>query len=266
MDKNTPMIWSGQGPVMIGTFDTTHGTPEMGYLVDLYRVGCGTSQLNTNLTRETKALKESCSGQRMTLKELETEKAMSVSLAMYQFSGRTLAAALFSQAQAVAGSTVTDEELPLLAPGDYFTLRHPKVSSVVIADSSDPPKTYVLDTHYAMEDADHARARLIAHPADHTEPVLADYTHGAYTNISAFSHRNVEKGIIFNGVNQDGQKARLIIPRINLALGGDFSWLTDEEATLTLSGNALYVMELESDDEYGGFARVSLFDTTPVAP
>tara|TARA_R110002049_G_scaffold60182_3_gene162004 strand:- start:429 stop:1229 length:801 start_codon:yes stop_codon:yes gene_type:complete len=266
MNKDTPMIWSGQGPVMIGTFDTTRGKPEMGYLVDLYRIGCGTSQLNTNLTRETKELKESCSGQRLTLKELETGKAMSVSLAMYQFSGRTLAAALYSEALEVASGAVTDEVLAELAAGDYFTLRHTKVSDVVIVDSSDPVKNYVLDTNYTIEDADHARMRLLEHPADHTEPVMVDYSYGAYTNMRAFSKRNVERGVIFNGVNQDGQKARLIIPRVNLALGGDFGWISDEEASLTMSGNVLYVPELEADDEYGGFARVSLFDDVPVTP
>jgi hypothetical protein len=89
---------------------------------------------------------------------------------------------------------------------------------------------------------------------------VADYSYGAYVNIAAFSRTNVERGVVFNGVNQDGQKGRLIIPRISLALDGDFSWITSEEATLTLSGNALFVPELESDTEYGGFARVSLFD------
>ncbi|GHU13427.1 hypothetical protein AGMMS50225_23410 [Betaproteobacteria bacterium] len=70
----------------------------------------------------------------------------------------------------------------------------------------------------------------------------------------------MERGIIFDGVNGDGQKARLIIPRAALTLNGDFSWIGSEEVTLTLSGTALYVSELESDDDYSGFARVTLFD------
>jgi hypothetical protein len=233
----------------------------MGYLVNLYRVGCGTSQLNTNISRNTKDIQESCSGQKLTLKQLETGKTMAVSIAMVQFSGRTLAGALYGEAVDVTSSTVTGEALPPLAEGDYFTLRHPKASSIVITDSTpSTPLAYVENTHYTVEDADHARLKLIAHPAAHVEPVVADYSYGAYVNIAAFSRTNVERGVVFNGVNQDGQKGRLIIPRISLALDGDFSWITSEEATLTLSGNALFVPELESDTEYGGFARVSLFD------
>ncbi|GHT80962.1 hypothetical protein AGMMS49960_03620 [Betaproteobacteria bacterium] len=111
-----------------------------------------------------------------------------------------------------------------------------------------------------MEDATQGRIRLIAHPAAHVEPLKVDYSYGDSINIRAFSRPNVERGIIFDGVNGDGQKARLIIPRAALTLNGDFSWIGSEEVTLTLSGTALYVPELESDDDYSGFARVTLFD------
>jgi len=157
--------------------------------------------------------------------------------------------------------------LPELAPGDYFTLRHPKASSIVIEDSTAvTPLVYVENTHYVIEDADHARCRLIAHPAGrliahpaaHVEPVKVDYAYGEYTNVAAFSSNSVERGIIFNGVNDDGQKARIIIPRISLAMGGDFAWIGDAEASLQLSGEALFVTEMESDADFGGFMRISL--------
>jgi hypothetical protein len=260
MDRNTPMIWTGQGPVMIGTFDLTNGRPETGYLTNLYRIGCGTSALTTNLSRQTKQIKESCSGQRLTLKEIETSKEMTASLSLVEFSGRTLAAAMFGTAGEQTGAAVVDEELPPLEAGDYFTLKHPKISALSIEDSTGTPVAYVEDTHYEIEDADQARLKLIAHPVAHTEPLLASYTYGTYTNIAAFSAANVERGIIFNGVNQDGQKARLIIPRISLAMDGDMGWISEEEATLSLGGQVLYVAGLDADPIYGGFARVSFFE------
>lgn len=260
MDKNTPMILNGQGPVMIGTHDPVNGKADSGFLTNVYRVGCGNSALTTNLSRSTKELKESCSGQRLTLAELDTGKTMTVSLSMYQFSGRTLAAALFGEAIDVAGGTVTSEILPALEPGDYFNLRHPMTSNLIVSDSTTgTPIVYVEGEHYAVEDADHARCKLIAHPAAHVEPVMADYSYGEYVNIAAFRKAGVERGIIFNGINQSGVRVRVIIPRISLALDGDFGWLSEEEATLTLSGNVLYLAELDSDDDYSGFARVSLF-------
>ncbi len=259
MTPQTPIIWDGQGPVLIGRYDPINGTPDMGYMVDLYRIGCGTSQLTTSLAVEKDVLRESCSGHRLTLKERTKSKSLSVSLSMVQFSGRTLAAAFFGDAVLIAGGTVTDEVLPELAPGDYFTLRHPKVSSVVIEDSTaGTALVYVEDTHYVIEDADHARCRLIAHPASHVEPLRVDYAYGEYTNVAAFSKTDVERGIVFNGVNDDGQKARIVIPRVGLAMSGDFSWISDDAASLQLSGQAGYVSELDGDEEYGGLMRISL--------
>jgi hypothetical protein len=262
MTPNTPIIWSGQGPVMIGTFDLERGTPDQGYLVDVYRIGCGTSALTTSVAVEKKQLKETCSGSRATLKEIISGQTMDVSLAMFQFNGKTLAAALFGDAVVSAAGTVTGEKFPLLAAGDYVNTRHVNVSSLVITDSTPTtPIEYLEDTHYVIEDAAHGRIKLVAHPAAHVEPLSADYAYGASINIKAFSRPAVERGIIFNGINGDGQKARLIIPRTSITLDGDFSWISDEEVTLTLSGQALYVAELEGDDDYSGFARVTLFDS-----
>ena len=259
MDTQTPIIWDGQGPVMIGRYDPVNGRADQGYLVDVYRIGCATSQLSTSLSVDKAQVKESCTGQRLTLKERITGKSLSVTLDMMQFSGRTLGAAFFGDAALTASGTVTDEQLPELAPGDYFNLRHPKVSSVVIEDStSSTPITYVEGTHYTLEDADHGRCKLIEHPTSHEEPLKVDYEYGEYSNIAAFSANNVERGIIFNGVNDSGQKARIIIPRISLAMGGDFAWISDAEATLQLTGEALFVQEMESDEDYGGFMRISL--------
>lgn len=259
MQPNQNMIWDGQGPVLIGRYDPVNGRPDMGYLVDVYRVGCGTSSLSTALSVERTTIKESCSGQRLTLKEYVTGKSLSVSMTMVQFSGRTLAGAFFGDAALKAPGTVTDEVLPLLAPGDYFTLRHPGATSLVIEDSTTgTPLVYVQDTHYAVEDAVHGRYRLIAHPAAHVEPLRVDYAYGEYTNVAAFTAPSVERGIIFNGVNGDGQRARIIIPRVSLSLDGDFGWISDEAAQLSLSGEALYVSEMASDADFGGFMRISL--------
>lgn len=45
MQPSQSIIWDGQGPVMIGRYDPVLGRPDTGYLVDLYRIGCGTSSL-----------------------------------------------------------------------------------------------------------------------------------------------------------------------------------------------------------------------------
>ena len=255
---STSLIWNGQGPVMIGTFDPIKGRPEMGYLTNIYSVGCGNRTLTATPSRETTTLKESCSGQRLTLKELETSKSLQVSLSMVQFDARTLAQAFFGEAVVKQAGTVTDEQLAELKPGDYFFLKYPRSKSVVIEDSTGSPKTYVEGTHYKISDAAHSRYQLIAHPGGHTEPLKVDYSYDGYVNIAAFSKTNVEKGLIFSGINGDGQKVRVIIPRISLAMSGDFGWISDEPSELTLGGQALYVPELQTDADFGPFMRVDV--------
>ena len=108
---STSMIWNGQGPVHIGTFDPVNGRPEMGYLTNLYSVGCGNRTLTATPARETTTINESCSGQRLTLKEMETSKSLTVGLEMVQFDGRTLAQAFYGTAVVKPAGTVTDEVL-----------------------------------------------------------------------------------------------------------------------------------------------------------
>ena len=89
---STPIIWNGQGPVHIGTYDPVNGRADMGFLDNLYSVGCGNRTLTATPSRETTTINESCSGQRLALDEMETSKSLQVSLEMVQFDSRTLAA------------------------------------------------------------------------------------------------------------------------------------------------------------------------------
>ncbi|MDO4723460.1 MAG: hypothetical protein Q4A97_01700 [Comamonadaceae bacterium] len=253
-----PMIWNGQGPVMVGTYDPQRGRPDMGYLVDIYSVGCANRTLTATPSSETTKLVESCSGQRLTLKELDGSKELQISLSMVQFDARTLAQAFYGEAVVKQAGTVTDEQLAELKPGDYFFLKYPRSKSVVIEDSTGSPKAYIEGTHYKISDAAHSRYQLIAHPDSHAEPLKVDYSYDGYVNIAAFSKTNLEKGIIFSGLNGDGQKIRVIIPRIRLAMSNDFGWISDEPSELTLGGQALYAAELQSDAEFGPFMRIDV--------
>lgn len=252
------MIWSGQGPVMMGDYAPGVGTKEMGFLTNLKRIGCGNRTLTTTPARETKALKESCSGQRLDMAELEQGKSLTVKLEMFQFDGRMLATAFFGENVVRAAGTVTGEALPPLVPGDYVFLKHPNVSSVVIEDSTAvTPVVLIEGTHYVIESGAHSRIQIIKLPVGAVLPLTVDYAHGGYSNIAAFSAGStVRKGLVFNGQNQDGDTVRVIIPQISFAMNGDFSWIGDEEAVLSLEGPAFYSAELSNDADFGPFMRI----------
>lgn len=250
------MIWSGQGPVEVGVFDPTNGTAGMAYLTKLREVGCSTRTLTTSLSQEKKAISETCSGARLKLANLPGAKSMEVSLELVEFNGPMFAAALFGSIDSHVSGTVTAERLPTMEVGDTFFLRHPGVSSVVIEDSTGTPVELDEGVHYEILSAAHGTGRLLS-VASITQPLFVDYSYAQYESMAAFSQpATVERGIVFSGVNHDGRKARLIIPRIDLSMDGDFSWIQDEEATLTFKGEVLYVPSLSGDTLYGSFARV----------
>lgn len=250
------MILVGQGPIYMGDYDAVNGKAASGFLVNVTKIGCANSKLAMTLSRTTKNIKESCSGNKLTIAQLETDKGAQLSLEMADFDKKMLAYALGGTLTDVTGSTVTGEVFPEVAAGDVVPLKYGMVSSVVITDSDATPATLVLDTDYSVESDKNGLIGIIDLGA-YTQPFKADYSYATQPNIAAFNKTGVEKGIIYSGINtQDGKRYRAIIPRAQLTLDGDFNFLTTEETLLTLKGEMLYVDSFANDTIWGPFARV----------
>lgn len=250
------MTWLGQGGILFGDYDPVNGTPEMGYLVNLVKIGCFNSSLTTNISRETGTIKESCSGQRLDGKKYTKGKSLAVKLTMTQFDRQMFANSVLGIATEQASGTVTDETLPTLADGDYFFLKHPHASSIVLTDSNATPATLVEGTNYKITDADQSVGEIID-GSSFTPPFKAAYSYDAYVDITGMAKNSIEKGLIYMGKNDEGAIQRLIIPRIDMAQDGDFNWIGDDPSPLTLSGDGVYAQELDDGSAYGGFMRIS---------
>lgn len=255
--------WKGQGPILWGDYDPTNGTKDMAFLKGLESFPCGNRTLSTALTKETTTLKESCSGQRLDLEEIPGAAEMTFTLELQQIAPRQLAHYLYGVAVDKAAGTVTAEALPTVADGDNVFLRHPNASSIVIEDSTATPVVLVEGTHYEIKSPEHGHIKILQLPTlpAPTQPLKVDYAHATYVNIAAFTQANsVRKGIVFNGINHNGRKARLIMPCCSMVPGGDYNWLSDEPITMQFTGRVLYASELGNDPEYGNFARVDWLD------
>lgn len=259
------MIYSGQGPIGMGDYDPINGTAGQGYLVNVKRIGCGNRVLKTTFKQDTQKLKETDSGQRMTILILEKGKEAAISLDMVDFDRAMLAMAMYGTTALKAAGAVTGEAFPTVAAGDVVHTKHPRitsagtpvVSTLVITDSTAvTPVNLVEGTHYKVDSADHGRINIL-NVTGLTQPLKADYQHAAYGNIAAFTANRVMKGLIFDGINTtDGSKVRVIIPRIMFSPTKDFNWMGDAEATLALDGEVLYSTELAADPDFGPFMRV----------
>lgn len=245
------MIIAGQGPIYMGTLNTTTGKLE-----DMVKIGCGNRNLNLALTRETREIKESCTGQRLTIAEFETAKSMEITLEMADFDADMLNIALYGTKTAVAGSTVVEEEMPTMAVSEYYHTRYPDISSVVVKDSAGSPATLVLDTDYSIDSATFGRIKILSLGA-YTQPFTVDYTYAASTSIKQFSDTTYpSRALIFDGTSlADGSTVRVTLPSIRFSPTSGLALLGEEETVLTLTGKALYDDVFDSDALLGSFGR-----------
>lgn len=248
------MIYAGQGPLYIGDYDAATGR-----LLAQQAVSCGTRTLKIAMTRETQEIKESCSGSRLTLAEYETSKSATVTLEMQQFNEDMLAMALYGTAASIAGATVTAEAMPAaMAAGEFYHTKHPKISAVVVKDSAGTPATLVAGTDYSVDDADHGRIKIL-NVGVYIQPFKVDYTYGTRKNILPFSATGVVKGLLFDGASTvDGQKVRVLLPRISFSPTSEFGFIGDEAATLTLEGKLLLADVPTGDTVLGKFGNIEL--------
>ena len=252
MAKN--MTWIGQGPIDFGLFDPANGTAEQGFIVDKYAIGCANSSLVITVNSEKIELKETCSGNRATLKSVSLSNSMEVTLEMREFSARELAIAFKGNNSTVAAGTVTGEVLvnsgDTVAAGEIVHTANPFISGYTITVGT---VTLTEGTDYEVLSADHGRIRFLT---AQTGPVTIDYNYAQYDLLTALTADDIERGLVFNGISGTGEKARIIIPKVRWRMDGDFNWIGDDYATLTLKGEALYVPELASNTAFGGFMRI----------
>lgn len=247
------MIYAGQGPIYIGDFNATTLNID-----NEVAVGCGNRTLKLAMSRETQEIKESCSGQRLTLAEYETSKSANATLELAQFDKDMLAMALYGAAAAVTGSTVTAETLPTMVAGGIYHTKHPKISSVVVKDSAGSPATLVAGTDYRVDDADYGRL-VILNLGSFTQPFKVDYAYAAYSKIKPFSVAAPVKALRFDGVSTvDNSKVRVVLPKIQFSPTSEFNFLGDEAAVLSLEGKLLYPGIALNDPVLGNFGSVDL--------
>lgn len=257
MATPTNMTFAGQGPIFIGTYDATNGRAAQGFLTGVKRVGCSNRMLKLTLARETQTIKESCSGQALTLKRYTKGLTASITLEMAQFSRDELALAMYGTTLSRAAATVTAEQLPTVAVGDYVHTKYPGISSVVVKDSAGTPANLVAGTHYRLDSAAHGRIQILG-LGSYTQPLKVDYAYGEHAQVTGLTAASTRRGLIFDGVNvaEANAPVRLFIPLIDFDPAKDFDWLSQDEAKLTLEGEILYADALAGDGDWGPYLRI----------
>ena len=140
----------------------------------------------------------------------------------------------------VAGATVTDEVVTGYK-GLIFKTANRKISSVVLTDTT-AVTTYVLNTDYAIENAELGLIKILAAGAiTDGQSLKIDYTYGGMTSnkVAGGTNSNVIVKVLLDGVNQaDQSKAVVNVFEAVLSPTSGVDFLADDFATIELAGVA----------------------------
>lgn len=223
------------------------------------------AELKLSLSTEVVEHYESQSGQRTLDHRMVKQKSATVSLTIEEFTKENLALALYGHHVAGAAGTVADEPVGGAAPvvGDRYFLAHPKVSSLVLKDSSTPAETLALGIDYTA-DLDFGAVQFLrlddgGSPATpYTPPFKASYGFGAVTEVGIFTQALPERYLRFEGINTAQGNARVLVELYRVAFNPlkELALISDDYNKFEMEGSLLADPGKPLDAALGQFGRL----------
>lgn len=218
-------------------------------------------KLEISLKSDVSIKKESRSGFRLPVKRLTKGNEAELSLTLDESTLDNLALGLYGTVVTKASGTVTAELLPLAAvAGDRFQLANPKVSAVVVKDSTGTPLTLALNTNYTV-DADSGHI-VIVDPGVFVQPFKVDYAYAASKKVGAFTQAAPERMIILEGVNtaDNNRRVRVTVFRTQMDPLANLGLIHEEFGSVELKGSVLADGTRSTADPLGQFLSYEYLD------
>lgn len=208
------------------------------------------------ISEETTEVKESYTGQRVTLDRLGTGKGATFTGNFHEWSLKNLALGLYSAPITTAAGAVADEAFPTgLLAGDQIRLDHPYASDLVITDSAGVPAT-VPPANYRLTGHNDAIVELLNVGA-FVQPFHAAYDFESYVSLDVFTQPAPERYVIFDGINTVNNEPVLVdLYRVRFAPFKNLSLLHAEHGVLPFEAAPLYDPLNANPDGTGGFYRM----------
>lgn len=245
------MYFSGQGKVFVAPL--VNGLP--GEFRWVGNVPNFKPSFNTNKIEH----KESYTGQRLLDKVITTENKAKITAELEDWSKENLALAVRGKPNTIAAGVVPaltpDISPAILVVGSIWALKHPKVSAVVIKDSTNVPVT--VDAEDYTVDLDFGTVTMLDLAA-YTLPLKAEYAYATVDNIAFFTQPIAEVAVRFEGVNtaDNNKKVLAEIYRVALDPTKDLGLISNDLGKFQLEGNALVDPTKPDDLVFGRFGRL----------
>ena len=242
---------SFQGRVYLGKRDS-NGNP-----IEVRSPG-NVADLKLSLKTDVLEHYESQSGQRSLDHRMIKSKSATINLSIEEFTKENLALALYGTHVATASGTVTDEPIGGAVPvvGDRYFLAHPKVSTLILKDSTGTPATLTLGTHYTA-DTDFGAIQFLD-TTGLTAPYKASYAFGDVSEIGIFTQPLPERYLRLEGLNTAQGNAKVLVELYRVAFDPlkELALISTEYNKFDLEGSLLADSTKPYDAVLGQFGRI----------
>lgn len=168
---------------------------------------------------------------------VSTFDGLNVSMTVRCASNGNLATAMFGQHGAVTDGTVTGESIDgsMVSAGAYVPLKYVGAKNVVVVS----PTGAVENVDYKVTPAGLEIIEGSTVLTDGTD-MIVNYSYSTQGRVEIGTRNSVEKELLFNGKDQEGNAIVLRLYRVDIAADGEVQWLNENDfITFTISGTAL---------------------------
>lgn len=208
---------------------------------------------------------ESQTGQRTLDHRMVKQKSATVNLTLEEFTKENLALALYGNHVTAVPGTVTDQPIGGATPmvGDRYFFAHPKVSNLVVKDSSATPATLAAGVDYTA-DLEFGALQFLrlddggAPAVPYVAPFKASYGYGAATEIGIFTQPLPERYLRLEGLNTAQGNAKVLVELYRVAFDPlkEISFISDEYNKFEMEGSLLADASKPFDAVLGQFGRI----------
>lgn len=215
--------------------------------------------LNIGIGTDTTKIKESKTGKRQDVLEIEKGKEVTVEMTLNEQTKHDVALAFSAEVVKTSGKTISDKPIGnTLKVGDKVKLDGFNLSDVSLVDNA--RKTLEKGKHYQIDEK--FGLITILSLEDVTQPLKATFTEGDLTSSVMFSlPSNAEYYFLFEGINSiDDKKLAVELWRFKPSANGNMGFINEELGELQIKGSCLADTQKQEDAKLGGFGRIVYLD------
>lgn len=252
----------GQGEVLAAFWDGTTPPAANGWF-KLWDVGA----LSVKLTRDSFTHKESRTGSKLEVREIQNGVSGTVDATINAINTRNLALMLNSDAQDVATGTVSGYALPAgVAAGDVILVDHVGISALVVHDSAGTPVLVSAD-HFSVAGG-YGQIEVLSLPSGPapTQPLTLAYSYAAARAVGMLANKLPPViALRYNGINLAENGAPVIVDlwKLSVTVLSELALINNDTQVSNMPFSAKMLADFSrTETDLGYFGQIRMLGAT----